>query len=92
MATQQDIDNGLKICSTALVEVNWLDACAHMNIEKINSNKLMDFLCPTQTIGKVVAQDENVFCVATNISQANGVDLIAIPIKWIKMIKIFEGK
>jgi len=92
MATQTELDNGLKIERTALVEVNWLDACAHMDVEKINQNKLSDFLCPTQTIGKVVAQDENVICVATNISQANGIDMIAIPTKWIKMVKIFGGK
>ena len=92
MATQTDIENGFQIAANTLVEVNWLDACAHMNVEKINKAKLVDFLCPTQTIGKVVAQDENVVCVATNVSQANGIDMIAIPIRWIKMIKIFGGK
>ena len=89
MATQKDLDNGLKIDNSSLVEINWLDACAHMNVEKINTHKLMDFLCPTQTIGKVVAQNEKVVCIATNISQANGIDMIAIPIRWIKTIKIF---
>ena len=90
MAMQKDLDNGLKIESKALVDVEWLDACAHMNVEKLNPNNLLEWLCPTHTIGKVVAQDSSVLCVATNISAANGLDMIAIPIRWVKLIKIME--
>lgn len=90
-ATQRDLDNGLKIASRALVDVEWLDACAHMNVERINPRKLINFLSPTHTIGKVVAQDKTVICVATNISAANGLDLIAIPVGWIKSINIVGG-
>lgn len=91
MATQKELDAGLEIDSRALVDVEWLDACAHMNIEKINLRKLSEFLCPTHTMGRVVAQDAQVLCVATNISNANGVDLIAIPIRWVKKIQILEA-
>lgn len=91
MATQNELDAGLKIKSSAIVDVEWLDACAHMCIEKINRSKLKDLLCPTHTIGKVVAQDDTVICVATNISAANGLDLIAIPIRWIKSVRIMEA-
>jgi hypothetical protein len=88
MATQKDLDAGLKIKMSSIVDVEWMDACAHMNVEKINLGKLGELLCPTHTIGKVVAQDDKVICVATNISAANGLDLIAIPIKWIEKVKI----
>ncbi len=91
MATQEDLDKGLKIKSRALVDVEWLDACAHMDVDNINPKKLQDFLCPTHTFGKVVAQDENVICIATNVSAANGLDLLAIPIKWVKCINIIGG-
>ncbi|MBN2459835.1 hypothetical protein JXB28_06125 [Candidatus Woesearchaeota archaeon] len=91
-ATQQDLDAGLKIKSSAIVDVEWLDACAHMAVEKIDPKKLSELLCPTHTIGKVVAQDKEVICVATNISAANGLDLIAIPIKWIKQVLILKEK
>jgi hypothetical protein len=91
MATQKELDAGLEIDSKALVDVEWLDACAHMNVEKINLAKLSDFLCPTHTMGRVVAQDDTVLCVASNISNANGVDMIAIPIRWIQKIKILSG-
>ncbi len=89
MAMQKDLDEGLKIKSSFVVDVKWLDACQHINVEKINENDLPELLCKTHTIGKVVAQDEKVLCVATNISEANGLDIIAIPIKWIEEIKIF---
>src|SRR3989338_9676042 len=89
MATQKELDEGLKIRSAFIVDVKWLDACQHINVEKINENDLEELLCITHTIGKVVAQDEKVICIATNISEANGLDLIAIPIKWIEEIKIF---
>jgi hypothetical protein len=92
MATQSDLDNGLKIKSSCIVDVEWLDACAHMNVEKIDLRNLSAFLCSTHTLGKVVAQDDEVLCVATNISAANGLDLIAIPIKWIKSMRIVETK
>lgn len=91
MAKQSDLDRGLKIDERALVQVHWLDACAHMNVEKIDPKKLKDLLCPTLTVGRVVAQDRKVLAVATNISSANGVDLIAIPIRWIEQVKILEG-
>jgi hypothetical protein len=91
MATQKDLNNGLKISSKSLVDVEWLDACAHMNVEKIKDNSLMEWLCPTHTFGKVVAQNRNVMCIATNVSNANGLDMIAVPIKWIKKIKILEA-
>tara|TARA_Y100000310_G_C20601972_1_gene773503 strand:- start:910 stop:1209 length:300 start_codon:yes stop_codon:yes gene_type:complete len=91
MATQQDLAKGLQISSQALVEVEWLDACAHMNVDKLDLDKLSELLCVTQTLGKVVAQDEKVICIATNISAANGLDLIAIPVKWIEKIKILGG-
>lgn len=91
MATQKDLDKGLKIRSRALVDIEWLDACAHMNVEKLNPNRLLEWLCPTHTFGKVVAQDDRVICIATNVSEANGLDLIAIPIRWIKCIKIMEA-
>lgn len=90
MATQRELDAGLRIGSSAIVDVEWLDACAHMAVEKINPKKLSELLCPTHTIGKVVAQDKQVLCVATNISAANGLDLIAIPIRWIKLIRIIQ--
>ncbi|MFH1316738.1 MAG: hypothetical protein ABII01_04415 [Candidatus Woesearchaeota archaeon] len=90
MATQKDLDRGMKIDDKALVEVEWLDACAHMNVEKLNMSKLLDFLCPTRTMGRIVAQDKKVLCVATNISNANGIDLVAIPIRWIEKVKIME--
>ncbi len=90
MATQKDLDSGLKIKSSSFVDVEWLDACAHMNVEKINPKKLMKFLCPTHTIGKVVAQDDEVLCVASNVSAANGLDLIAIPVRWVQSIQIVE--
>jgi len=51
----------------------------------------MEWLCPTHTFGKVVAQNRNVMCIATNVSNANGLDMIAVPIKWIKKIKILEA-
>jgi hypothetical protein len=90
MATQKELDAGMKIASSAIVNVEWLDACAHMAVEDIDPKKLSELLCPTQTIGKIVAQDKQVICVASNISAANGLDLIAIPIKWIKQIVIME--
>ncbi len=91
MATQKDLNAGLKIKSKFLVDVEWLDACAHMNVEKIKLNALSEFLCPTHTMGKVVAQDKNVLCVATNVSAANGIDMIAIPIKWIKSVRMVDA-
>ena len=91
MATQKELERGLKIESSALVDVEWLDACAHMNVEKLNPKKLKDWLCPTHTIGKVVAQDDKVLCVATNISAANGIDMIAIPVKWVEKVRIVEA-
>ena len=92
MATQKDLDAGMKIGSSAIVDVEWLDACAHMAVEKLDPNRLTELLCPTHTIGKIVAQDKEVICVATNISAANGLDLIAIPIKWVKLVTILETK
>lgn len=92
IATQKELDAGLKIGSSAIVDVEWLDACAHMAVEKINPKKLSELLCPTHTLGKVVAQDKEVLCIATNISAANGLDLIAIPVKWVKQITIFTNK
>jgi len=91
MATQTDLDMGMRIESSSIVDVEWLDACAHMNVEKICQSKLSEFLCQTRTMGRVVAQDSSVLCVATNISAANGLDLIAIPIKWIKSIRILDA-
>ncbi len=90
MATQKDLDSGLKIKSNSLVDVEWLDACAHMNVGKINPKNLLEFLCSTHTIGKVVAQDDEVLCVASNVSAANGLDLIAIPVRWVQSIRIME--
>ncbi len=91
MAMQKDLDAGLKIGSSALVDVEWLDACAHMNVEKLELEELGELLCVTHTIGKVVAQDDKVLVIASNISAANGLDLIAIPIKWIESVKIVEA-
>jgi hypothetical protein len=92
MATQRELDAGMKIASSAIVDVLWMDACAHMAVEKLDPEKLAELLCPTHTIGKIVAQDKQVLCVATNISAANGLDLIAIPIKWVKLVTILETK
>lgn len=91
MATQKELDAGMKIDPEALVDVEWLDACMHMNVPKINRRKLVDLLCPTHTFGRVVAQDARVLCVATNISGANGADIIAIPVKWVETVKIMDN-
>ena len=91
MATQKDLDRGLKINGDSIVDVEWLDACAHMNVEKLNPKNLLEWLCVTRTVGKVIAQDKNALCIATNFSEANGIDMIAIPIKWIRKMKIMEG-
>ena len=57
MATQKDLDGNIKIKNSSIVDVEWLDACAHTNVEAINPKKLLEWLCPTHTFGKVVAQD-----------------------------------
>ncbi len=90
-ATQRDLDRGILLPNNIFAEVNWLDACFHMNVEKLNPKRLEKWLCPTKTIGKIIAQDSSVLCIATNISNANGIDMIAIPKRWIKEIRIFEG-
>lgn len=91
MATQTDLNRGLLIPEGAMVDVQWLDACAHSNVDKLDPNNLQELLCSTHTIGRLVAQDNNVVCVASNISAANGADLIAIPKKWVKEILIVEN-
>lgn len=91
MATQRDLDRGLKIGRKALVDVLWLDACAHMNVPRIDRGNLLDLLCETHTFGQVVAQDDQVLVVATNISGANGADIIAIPVRWIDKVKIMDA-
>ena len=91
MATQKDLDQGMKIKGDALVDVEWLDACAHMDVDRIDKKRLLELLCPTHTFGQVVAQDRRVLVVATHISKANGADIIAIPIRWIESIKIIGG-
>ena len=90
MATQKEICEGVKASPGSIVDVAWLDACAHMNVDKIDIGSLQDLLCLTHTIGRVVAQDDDVICIATNISEANGADLLAIPIKWVKMMQIID--
>lgn len=42
IATQKHLDKGLKIKSRALVDVTWLDACAHMNVEEFDPNELLE--------------------------------------------------
>ena len=64
MATQKDLNKGLKLDRKSIVEVEWLDACAHMDVRKLRPDKLLDLLCVTHTIGRVVAQDKDVLCVA----------------------------
>jgi hypothetical protein len=91
MATQKELDKGLRLKGDTIVDVLWLDACAHMNVEKLHPKKLLEWLCPTHTIGRVVAQDDKVLCIATNISNANGIDMIAIPVRWIERVQIMEG-
>ncbi len=88
VATQQELDEGMQISTEAVVDVLWMDACFHMNVKELELVRIDDLLCPTHTFGKVVAQNENTLVVATNSSAANGIDLIAIPIKWIKSIMI----
>ena len=91
MATQEDLNQGLKLRRDCVIDVEWLDACSHMNVEKLHPKRLSEWLCVTHTVGRVVAQDEKVMCVATNFSAANGIDMIAIPIKWIESIRIMEA-
>jgi len=91
IATLHDLENGPEVKKGTILDVQWLDACAHTNVEKINSKNLLELLCPTNTIGKLIAVDHQVLCLATNISAANGLDLLAIPVRWIESIKIIGG-
>ncbi|HII72296.1 TPA: hypothetical protein HA265_06080 [Candidatus Woesearchaeota archaeon] len=91
IARQADLDKGLKTPKKAIVDVTWLDACAHMRVKRLDPGRLTDLLVESHTMGRVVAQDKNVLCVATHMNDTDGVDLIAIPIKWIEKVEMFNG-
>jgi len=91
VATQQELDSGMQMPTESVVDVLWLDACFHMNVKELELARIDELLCPTHTFGKVVAQSKNTIVIATNSSAANGIDLIAIPIKWIESITISVG-
>ncbi|MFH1770362.1 MAG: hypothetical protein ABH828_02280 [archaeon] len=90
VARQEELDSGMQIPTDMVVDILWLDACFHMNVKELELARIDELLCPTHTFGKVVAQNNNTLVVATNSSAANGIDLIAIPIRWIQEITMLR--
>lgn len=90
VATQEELDQGIQIPTEAVVDVLWMDACFHMNVKELELERVDELLCPTHTFGKIAAQTEDTIAVVTNSSAANGADILAIPIKWVKKITIFQ--
>ena len=82
MATQEDIEEGIEIQTGAIVDIDWIDTQS----QKIQG--VIESICPTNTVGKVISVDGQVIFVATTISAAKGIDLVAIPVESIETITI----
>jgi len=90
VATQEELNKGMQIPTDMVVDVSWLDACFHMNVKELELARIDELLCPTHTFGRIVAQNNNTLVIATNSSAANGIDLIAIPMRWVEKITMFS--
>ena len=84
------IKSKLALARAPLVEVIWFDAASHARVDKLDSN-LSALLVESHTFGKIVAENTKVLVIATHMNSSDGLDFIAIPKGWVKIIKS-EGK
>ena len=66
-----------------LMRVKWLDATNERGVKKINIEDPSEHLCYCETIGEVVAQDNNAIVVVYHYTDFDGVDFICIPSSWV---------
>ena len=69
-----------------VVEVVWSDAASHSKVEKLKLNSLNSLLVESHTFGKIVAENRRVIVIATHMNDSDGLDFIAIPKGWVKII------
>jgi hypothetical protein len=77
----------MALARAPLVEVVWNDAASHSRVEKLSLDSLNSLLVESHTFGKVVAENTDVIVVATHMNSSDGLDFIAIPKGWVKVIK-----
>jgi hypothetical protein len=66
-----------------LMRVKWLDATNERGVKKINIEDPSEHLCYCETIGEVVAHDNNAMVVVYHYTDFDGVDFICIPSSWV---------
>jgi len=83
------IKSKLALARAPLVEVVWFDAASHARVDKLSFD-LSSLLVESHTFGKIVAENSRVLVVATHMNNSDGLDFIAIPKGWVKIIKSEE--
>ena len=81
------IKSKMALARAPLVEVVWQDAASHSRVEKLKLNSLNSLLVESHSFGKIVAENSRVLVVATHMNNSDGLDFIAIPKGWVKIIK-----
>jgi len=81
----------MALVKAPLVEVVWMDAASHSRVSKIALGNLSELLVESHTFGKIVAENGKVVVVATHMNNSDGLDFIAIPKGWIKIINNSGG-
>lgn len=73
-----------------LMKVKWFDAANERGVKKINVDNPSEHLCYCETIGEVVAHDNNAIVIVYHYTEFDGVDFICIPSSWVVEMEEME--
>ena len=73
-----------------IVKVTWYDAASTFKTYRINAEDPKEHLTICETVGEMVAQDENATVLVMHGSQCDGADIFAIPTDWTQRVEILK--
>ena len=93
--TANMVDNTMREAETLgtvgpIVKVTWYDAASTFKTYRINAEDPREHLTICQTVGEMVANDDNAIVLVMHGSQCDGADIFAIPKDWTQEIEILK--
>ncbi len=73
-----------------IVKVTWYDAASTFKTYRINGDDPKEHLTICETVGELVAQDDQAIVLVMHGSQCDGCDIFAIPRDWSQRIEILK--
>ena len=73
-----------------IVKIRWNDAAQQVKTHAVNIMEPVENLSIAESVGEMIAKDDNAIILVNHWNDVDGVDIVTIPTDWCQKIEVLE--